>query len=177
MRPTSARGGPRPSRPCHRPPALTLSRRCDPAPWSVWRDLNPRSPAPKAGALPSCATARGWQSGRLGWSRRPDCATERVTGIEPAQSAWKAEALPLSYTREGRVAGLRPPPQASVLDEAGLVGLHQATGNRDLATRDPNGVELGELGLPLRTAVASVAAGHLPLGHTLEAFLNELDKN
>ena len=25
--------------------------------------------------------------------------TERVTGIEPAQSAWKAEALPLSYTR------------------------------------------------------------------------------
>src|SRR5699024_7411333 len=25
---------------------------------------------------------------------------ERVTGIEPAPSAWKAEALPLSYTRE-----------------------------------------------------------------------------
>lgn len=24
---------------------------------------------------------------------------ERVTGIEPAPSAWKAEALPLSYTR------------------------------------------------------------------------------
>ena len=26
---------------------------------------------------------------------------ERVTGIEPAQPAWKAGALPLSYTREG----------------------------------------------------------------------------
>jgi hypothetical protein len=25
---------------------------------------------------------------------------ERVTGIEPAQPAWKAGALPLSYTRE-----------------------------------------------------------------------------
>ena len=25
---------------------------------------------------------------------------ERVTGIEPVSSAWKAEALPLSYTRE-----------------------------------------------------------------------------
>ena len=25
---------------------------------------------------------------------------ERVTGIEPAWSAWKAGALPLSYTRE-----------------------------------------------------------------------------
>ena len=27
---------------------------------------------------------------------------ERVTGIEPAPSAWKAEALPLSYTRAER---------------------------------------------------------------------------
>ncbi len=28
--------------------------------------------------------------------------TERVTGIEPASPAWKAGALPLSYTREVR---------------------------------------------------------------------------
>jgi hypothetical protein len=28
--------------------------------WSGWRDSNPRPPAPKAGALPSCATSR-WQ--------------------------------------------------------------------------------------------------------------------
>ncbi len=26
--------------------------------WSGWRDLNPRHPAPKAGALPGCATPR-----------------------------------------------------------------------------------------------------------------------
>src|SRR3954447_20605964 len=37
--------------------------------WSGWRDLNPRPPAPKAGALPNCATPRGppecrWQRGR-----------------------------------------------------------------------------------------------------------------
>jgi hypothetical protein len=29
---------------------------------------------------------------------------ERVTGIEPAQPAWKAGALPLSYTRSGECA-------------------------------------------------------------------------
>ena len=28
---------------------------------------------------------------------------ERVMGIEPTYSAWKAEALPLSYTRLGEV--------------------------------------------------------------------------
>ena len=27
---------------------------------------------------------------------------ERVTGIEPAFSAWEADVLPLNYTREGR---------------------------------------------------------------------------
>src|SRR5690606_10980839 len=28
--------------------------------WSEWRDLNPRHPAPKTGALPDCATLRLW---------------------------------------------------------------------------------------------------------------------
>ena len=32
---------------------------------------------------------------------------ERVTGIEPAWSAWKAGALPLSYTRELRYPSSR----------------------------------------------------------------------
>jgi hypothetical protein len=32
---------------------------------------------------------------------------ERVTGIEPAWPAWKAGALPLSYTREVREQGIR----------------------------------------------------------------------
>ena len=30
------------------------------------------------------------------------CILERVTGIEPASSAWKAEVLPMNYTRESR---------------------------------------------------------------------------
>ena len=30
---------------------------------------------------------------------------ERVAGIEPALSAWKAEVLPLNYTREHLVEG------------------------------------------------------------------------
>src|SRR5881392_3345073 len=41
-------------------------------------------------------------------------AMERVKGIEPSYSAWKAAALPLSYTRAGadltrRAGGLNPP--------------------------------------------------------------------
>lgn len=35
------------------------------------------------------------------------CLLERVAGIEPASSAWKAAALPLSYTRMLLVAGTR----------------------------------------------------------------------
>ena len=30
-----------------------------------------------------------------------DITMERVTGIEPAFSAWEADVLPLNYTREG----------------------------------------------------------------------------
>ena len=45
---------------------------------------------------------------------------ERVKGIEPSYSAWKAAALPLSYTRAGvdltrRADGLNPPRKAPVL--------------------------------------------------------------
>jgi hypothetical protein len=32
---------------------------------------------------------------------------ERVTGIEPAPSAWEAETLPLSYTRDAAAADQR----------------------------------------------------------------------
>ena len=32
--------------------------------------------------------------------------SERVTGIEPALSAWEAEVLPLNYTRRRNVPGL-----------------------------------------------------------------------
>ena len=35
---------------------------------------------------------------------------ERVIGIEPTTSAWKAEVLPLNYTRviQGRLMGIEP---------------------------------------------------------------------
>jgi hypothetical protein len=33
---------------------------------------------------------------------------ERVTGIEPALSAWEADVLPLNYTRANHPAVLRP---------------------------------------------------------------------
>src|SRR5271154_1877641 len=35
-------------------------------------------------------------------SRWPRDVVERVTGIEPALSAWEAEVLPVNYTREQR---------------------------------------------------------------------------
>jgi hypothetical protein len=37
---------------------------------------------------------------------------ERVKGIEPSYSAWKAAALPLSYTREARVSPASGPAHA-----------------------------------------------------------------
>jgi hypothetical protein len=45
---------------------------------------------------------------------------ERVKGIEPSYSAWKAAALPLSYTRAGvdltrRAGGLNPPSAVQIL--------------------------------------------------------------
>ena len=44
-------------------------------------------------------TRNGGRRGHLGTVSR-DTVVERVTGIEPAWPAWKAGALPLSYTRE-----------------------------------------------------------------------------
>ena len=34
---------------------------------------------------------------------------ERVTGVEPASTAWEAAALPMCYTRMVRLEGLEPP--------------------------------------------------------------------
>ena len=38
---------------------------------------------------------------------------ERVTGIEPAFSAWEADVLPLNYTRGNLVSLASPPRRAS----------------------------------------------------------------
>jgi hypothetical protein len=37
----------------------------------------------------------------MGLPESRPCSLERVTGIEPAFSAWEADVLPLNYTREG----------------------------------------------------------------------------
>ena len=50
----------------------------------------------------------GWDTGINGLWEIGGCdGLERVKGIEPSYSAWKAAALPLSYTRNR--AALRPP--------------------------------------------------------------------
>jgi len=52
--------------------------------WSGRQDLNLRPPAPKAGALPSCATSRGSsvnlnpQATQYKWGVSPDRFNERV---------------------------------------------------------------------------------------------------
>ena len=62
--------------------------------------MNLRPPVPKTGALPDCATPWTW--------RVRD--TQRVMGIEPISAAWKADNLPLIYTRveSGRITGFEP---------------------------------------------------------------------
>jgi hypothetical protein len=44
------------------------------------------------------------------------CKLERVKGIEPSSSAWKAEVLPLNYTRDVvPVAGIEPALQRNTI--------------------------------------------------------------
>ena len=50
-----------------------------------------------------------------GFFRKTGRCLERVAGIEPAYSAWKAAALPLSYTR-----GIKSRANTPVVEEAGF---------------------------------------------------------
>ena len=50
------------------------------------------------GLEPSTSRLSGVRSNQL--SYRPITFLERVKGIEPSSSAWKAEVLPLNYTRK-----------------------------------------------------------------------------
>ncbi len=71
---------------------------------------------------------------------------ERVAGIEPAPSAWKAEALPLSYTRAAlksvtaqrlrlaTVARTLGPPGRSVVASAPALG----AGDREIESPRPD---------------------------------------
>ena len=64
-----------------------------------------------------------WHAGRFWSFERLDPLTdmaaelgirlERVTGIEPAYSAWEADVLPLNYTRIRGLIRWDPPPERS----------------------------------------------------------------
>ena len=62
--------------------------------WSGRRDLNPRPPAPKAGALPGCATSRGQGVGPQ-------------RGLEPRPPTYEAGALPVELPRHGLAGEIR----------------------------------------------------------------------
>jgi hypothetical protein len=70
--------------------------------WSEWQDLNlqplrlerERRPSGENGCSSFCRNVPSRMSEKL----------ERVKGIEPSSSAWKAVALPLSYTRGEAIA-------------------------------------------------------------------------
>ncbi len=63
---------------------------------------------------------------------------ERMTGIEPASSAWKADILPLNYIRISvRAAGLEPTPLAASASLAGLRFHSQSIANMTQTHRLP----------------------------------------
>ena len=113
--------------------------------------MNPRMPEPQSGALTSFATPTtiGVPTG----IRTPDtrlrrpllypaelwAQMERVKGIEPSRLAWKARALPLSYTRSKRRSEVRN--QRSENNKFGLrisdFRLLVWSGRRDSNSRPP----------------------------------------
>ena len=48
----------------------------------------------------SCSIQLSYKRMHIQKNRAPKCPMERVMGIEPTWSAWKAEVLPLNYTRK-----------------------------------------------------------------------------
>ena len=68
--------------------------------WAVAQTKNPTQTLSRSHRISHTLNSKA----KLTWSSI--WALERVTGIEPAPSVWKTEALPLSYTR-GRTPNLR----------------------------------------------------------------------
>ncbi len=64
-----------------------------------------------SGLEPPTSRLSGVRSNQLSYRPMNDIQMERVMGIEPTTSAWKAEVLPLNYTRincMGRLMGIEP---------------------------------------------------------------------
>ncbi len=53
-----------------------------------------------SGLEPPTSRLSGVRSNQLSYRPMNDMQMERVMGIEPTTSAWKAEVLPLNYTRK-----------------------------------------------------------------------------
>lgn len=66
----------------------------------------------------------------------PGHGLERVTGIEPVYSAWKAAALPLCYTREERQAARPFRPAPIVCATSAIAPLRKRGGGRKVARPD-----------------------------------------
>src|SRR5699024_4426602 len=79
---------------------------------------------------PGKANGQAFEKPRTTW---PFVCLERMTGIEPALSAWEAEVLPLNYIRVGR-SEFRP---------AAVVILAQVRGGRASPGRFRGGPRLG----------------------------------
>ena len=78
--------------------------------WSGWRDLNSRHLAPKASALPGCATPRG---ARLCHSRpsRANIGLRQSASLQPRRGARRHAPVPVAATR--RTCGSRASPRRS----------------------------------------------------------------
>src|SRR5690606_6446941 len=81
---------------------------------------------------PGCLVTGWWPTA---WS-----AMERETGIEPAPSAWKAEVLPLHYSRDGH--------RGSWLDTARTWWREVDANHRRRKPADLQSAPVGRLGIP-----------------------------
>src|SRR5689334_12259069 len=86
---------------------------------------------------------------------------ERETGIEPALSAWKAEVLPLNYSRPGgALLSLlpRPPPARHAAAEAKNWWREVDSNHRRHKPADLQSAPVGRLGIPPANEPAILAA-------------------
>ena len=101
-----------------------------------------------------------------------------IGGVGRGLDAIGASVLPLTRAHQVErskkgpdTRGIRTLSHANKLvrKQAILVSLRKLTGNAHFAALNADGLEVGNLGLPLGTARAGIAAGHLKLGYCHDA--------